>query len=126
MTLVLIIQDVPRYLFRSVKDLRKYTLGVWWEVERQETRLCFLTESRVRGAFRVILSAYRCFADINVYMKLNVTVLCVTVKRCDKCFCRGGLRVVVLPKYSNHQSFTLCVDIAELLDLTKYSILHGI
>lgn len=40
----------------------------------------------------------------------------------------GGLREIVLPKYSNRQSFSLYVyiDIAELLDLTKYSVLHGI
>lgn len=77
---------------------------------------------------RVILSAYLCFADLIVYMQLNVPVLCFTVKRCDKCFCRGveGLREIVLPKYSNRQSFSLYIDIAELLDLTKYSLLHGI
>lgn len=59
-----------------------------------------------------------------MYMHLNVTVLCVTVKRCDKCFCRGGLRAIVLPKCSNRRSFSLYIDIAELLDIAKYSIPH--
>jgi len=59
-------------------------------------------------------------------MHLNVTVLCVTVNRCDKCFYRGGLMAIILPKCINRQSFSLYIDIAEPLDLAKYSVPHGI
>jgi len=45
MTLVLIIRSVLRYLFRNLTALCKYAPDIWWEMERQETRLYFPTGS---------------------------------------------------------------------------------